>query len=282
MHGGTGLSGITKTHKKPGLEVVLLEAQKELESLRSEVERYKLVFDSARMLIGHEYIKPLTAISGYMELLEAELGEDLVGKGQRYMGKVREAVARFEELIDTTVQMLRMGTRVEKIYTLELVDARELVERVRSRFGDRVGRVRNLVPADLGKLPLRRRGMEIVIENIVSNALKHTGDACDVKVNASLIRNRRAGSDGKLLLVKIADEGEGIPKDELKKIFDPFYRRERPASQEGIGLGLALVKSVIAIMNGDISIDSSVGEGTTVTFTVPVGEGVYEVPEIIG
>ena len=276
------MSGITKTHKKPGLELVLLEAQKELESLRREVERYKLVFDSARMLIGHEYIKPLTAISGYMELLEAELGEDLEDKGQRYMGKVGEAVARFEELIDTTVQMLRMGTKVEKIYTLELVDARELVEKVRLRFGDLSGRIRNLVPADLGKLPLRRRGLEIVIENIVSNALKHSGDASDVKVNASLIKNRRAGSGGKLLLVKIEDRGEGIPADELKKIFDPFYRRERPSSPDGIGLGLALVKSVIAIMNGDISIDSSVGEGTTVTFTVPLGEGVYEAPEIVG
>ncbi len=276
------MSSITKTHKKPGLEVVLLEAQKELESLRREVERYKLVFDSARMLIGHEYVKPLTAISGYVELLEVELGEDLGDKGRRYIGKVGEAVARFEELIESTVQMLRTGTKVEKIYTLELVDARELVERVRSRFGDRMERVRNLVPSDLGKLPLRRRGLEIVIENIVSNALKHSAEACDVNVNASLIRNRRAGSDGKLLLVKIEDEGEGIPKDELKKIFDPFYRRERSAPLEGIGLGLALVKSIIAIMNGDIKIDSSVGEGTTVTFTVPVGEGVYEVPEIIG
>jgi signal transduction histidine kinase len=282
MHGGAGLSSITKTHKKPGLEVVLLEAQRELESLRREVDRYKLVFDSARMLIGHEYIKPLTAISGYMELLELELGEDLGDKERRYMGKVGEAVARFEELIDTTVQMLRMGTKVEKIYTLELVDTRELVERVRSRFSDRMGRIRNLVPAELGSLPLRRRGLEIVIENIVSNALKHSDATCDVKVGASLIRNRRAGSDGKLLLVKVEDEGEGIQADELKKVFDPFYRRERSAASEGIGLGLALVKSIIAIMNGDINIDSSVGEGTTVTFTVPVGEGVYEVPEIIG
>ncbi len=282
MHGGAGLSSITKTHKKPGLEVVLLEAQKELESLRREVERYKLVFDSARMLIGHEYIKPLTAISGYMELLEAELEEGLDDKGRRYMGKVEEAVARFEELIETTVQMLRMGTKVEKIYSLELVDARELVERVRSRFGDRSGRIRNDVPADLGKLPLRRRGLEIVMENIVSNALKHSGDECGVEISASLIRNRRAGSDGKLLLVKIEDDGGGIPADDLKKIFDPFYRGERPSSPDGVGLGLALVKSIIAIMNGDINIDSAVGEGTTVTFTVPVGEGICEVPEIIG
>lgn len=282
MQGGAGLPSITETHKKPGLESVLLEAQKELDTLRREVDRYKLVFDSARMLIGHEYIKPLTAISGYVELLESELGEKLGEKKQRYVGKVGEAIKRLEELIDSTVQMFRMGTRVEKIYTLEQVSVRDLAERVRSRFGDRAGRIRNLVPDELKDLPLRRKGLEIVIENLVSNALKHSGESSEVDVSASLIRNRRTGSDGKLLLVRVEDKGEGIPADELKKVFDPFYSRGRPGSAEGIGLGLALVKSVIIIMNGDINIKSSVGEGTAVTFTVPVGEGVHEMPEIIG
>ena len=270
------------TQKEQRLEEVLLEAQKELDTLRREVDKYKLVFDSARMLIGHEYIKPLTAISGYIELLQAELGENLGEKEQRYVGKVGEAITRLEELIDSTVQMLRMGTRVEKIYTLEQVNARDLVESVRSRFGDRAGRIQNLVPAELGALPLRRRGLEIVIENLVSNALNHSVDSSDIDVSASLIKNRRAGSGGKLLHVIIEDRGEGIPADELKKVFDPFYRRGRSVSADGIGLGLALVKSVIIIMNGDINIKSSVGEGTTVTFTVPVGQGVYEMPEIIG
>jgi signal transduction histidine kinase len=282
MQGGAGVSSITKTHKKPGLEIVLLEAQRELDTLRREVDRYKLVFDSARMLIGHEYIKPLTAISGYVELLESELGAELGEKERRYIGKLGEAIARLDELIGTTVQMLRMGTGVEKIYTLERVDTKELVERVRARFRDDTGRIRNLVPEGLGDLLLRRRGLEIVIENLVSNALKHSNDSSSVDVGASLIRNRRAGSDGRLLLVTIEDRGEGIPEGELTKVFDPFYRGGRPASADGIGLGLALVKSIITIMNGDINIKSSVGEGTTVTFTVPVGEEVREAPEIIG
>ena len=143
------MPSIMDTQKEQRLEEVLLEAQKELDTLRREVDKYKLVFDSARMLIGHEYIKPLTAISGYIELLQAELGENLGEKEQRYVGKVGEAITRLEELIDSTVQMLRMGTRVEKIYTLEQVNARDLVESVRSRFGDRAGRIQNLVPAEL-------------------------------------------------------------------------------------------------------------------------------------
>ena len=276
------MSSITETQKKQGLEKVLLEAQKELDTLRREVDRYKLVFDSARMLIGHEYIKPLTAISGYVELLETELGERKGEKETRYIEKVERAVVRLEELIDSTVQMLHMGPKVERIYSVEHVDVRELVERVRSRMGESAGRVRNLVPAEMDDLPLRRRGLEVVIENLVSNALKHSGDSSEVDVGASVIEDRRSASGGRLLLVKVEDRGEGIPEDELKKIFDPFYRRGKPASADGIGLGLALVKSVITIMNGDINIKSTVGEGTTVTFTIPVGEGVREIPEIVG
>ena len=282
MQGGAGVSSIAETQRKTGLEEVLLEAQRELDSLRREVDRYKLVFDSARMLIGHEYIKPLTAISGYIELLESELGTELGEKESKYIQKVGEAVSRLDELINTTVQMLRMGTSVERIYTLERVDTRNLVERVRARFGGQKGRIRNLVPVELGELPLRRRGLEIVIENLVSNALKHSGESSRVDVSASLIRNRRAGEGGKLLLVRVEDRGEGIPEDELERVFDLFYRSERSAPSEGIGLGLALVKSVITIMNGDIGIESSVGQGTTVTFTVPVGEDAREIPEIIG
>lgn len=282
MQGGAGVSSIVETQSKTGLEEVLLEAQKELDSLRREVDRYKLVFDSARMLIGHEYIKPLTAISGYIELLESELGAELGEKESKYMQKVGEAISRLDELINTTVQMLRMGTSVERIYTLERVDVRNLVERVRARFGKQMGRIRNLVPAELGEWPLRRRGLEIVIENLVSNALKHSDESSGVDVSASLIRDRRAAAGGTLLLVRVEDGGEGIPEDELERVFDPFYRSGRSAPSEGIGLGLALVKSVITIMNGDIGIESSVGEGTTVTFTVPVGEDVREVPEIIG
>lgn len=276
------MPSITEVQRKPGLEDILLEAQKELDTLRKEVDKYKLVFDSARMLIGHEYIKPLTAISGYIELLELELGEDVDDKEKRYIGKVGEAVARLEELIDSTVQMLHMGTKVEKIYSLEQINVRDMTECIRSRFGGHAGRIRNLVPADLGDLPLRRRGLEVVIENLVSNALKHSEDSSDIDVSASLIANRRAGSQGKLLLIKVEDRGEGIPEDELKKIFDPFYRVGKPAATDGIGLGLALVKSIVIIMNGDINIKSSVGEGTVVSFTVPVGDGVNEVPEIIG
>jgi signal transduction histidine kinase len=276
------MSNITKTDKDADLDAILLEARKELETLRYEIDRYKLVFDSARLLIGHEFIKPLTTISGYVELLESDLGDGEGAKKGRYIKKVKDAVGRLEELIDSTVQMFSTENKVERVYAWERVDVPLLVERVRSRFGKDSGRIRNDVAAPLSNVVLRRRGLEIVVENLVSNAVKHSDKSSEVVVNASLIKDRRGRSGGELLLMSVDDQGEGIPEDELNRVFDPFYRGERSKRKHGLGLGLALVKSVVTIMNGEIHIKSRVGEGTTVTFTVPVAEGVRELPETIG
>jgi signal transduction histidine kinase len=280
--GGSGLSSITKTDRSADLDAILLEARKELETLRYEIDRYKLVFDSARLLVGHEFIKPLTAISGYVELMESNLRDGEGAKRKRYIKKVKDAVARLEELVDSTVQMFSTENRVERVYAWERVDVGVLLERVRSRFGEFSGRMRSEVQAGLSGVVLRRRGLEVVIENLVSNALKHSEGSAKVVVEASLIKDRRGGSAGELLLVRVKDHGEGIPEDELNRVFDPFYRSERSKKRQGLGLGLALVKSVITIMNGEIHIKSRIGEGTTVTFSVPVGESVCGPPETVG
>jgi signal transduction histidine kinase len=276
------LVSITKTDSDPRVERLLQEAQNELESLRREVGRYKLVFDSAKMLIGHEYLKPLTAISGYIELLESELEERIDGKKLRYFEKVKSAIARLDELIDSTVQMLHVGSEVERIYTVEHVDLPKMMETIRERLGDQGNRVRCFVSRKLVDVPLRRRGLEIVIENLASNALKHSWSSEDVEVSISVIDERRRGSSGKLLLVTVQDKGDGIPEEDLKRVFDRFYRGNGAKKEDGIGLGLALVKSIITIMNGEINIESEEKKGTKVTFTVPVLDGSREIPETIG
>ena len=276
------MTSITTTENDLKLDKLLHEAQEELQSLRHEVDRYRLTFDTARMLVGHEFVKPLTAISGYVELLESELEESIDERKQRYLDKVKGAVTRLDELIDSTAKMLNVGSNVERIYSVENIDLRKMMKTIRERLGDEEGRVRSDIPMELEDVPLRRRGLEIVIENLVSNALKHGGASNGVDVSVSVIEERRRGSEGKLLRVSVEDKGEGIPEEELEKVFDRFYRGSSAMDREGFGLGLALVKSIITIMNGEINIDSEVGKGTRVTFTVPVLDGSREVPETIG
>lgn len=271
-----------KTKNDTRLDGVILDAQKELQELRDEVDKYKIIFDSARLIVGHEFIKPLTSINGYIEALENVLEGKMGEKECRYFEKVREAVARLEELVDAFVQLIRFDSRIEQVIDLERVDVTSLVDRVRARFGERASSIVNAVDCGLPLLLLRRKGFELVLENLISNAIKHGGSSKPVMVTGSLQQERRGTSKEKLLIISVEDQGDGIPEEELDKIFNPFYRMGGVVDAPGLGLGLALVKSIVTIMKGKIHIKSKQGQGTTVTITVPVSQEEHVLSESVG
>lgn len=263
------MAGATNTKRDRRLDGIILETQGELKNLREELDKYKTLFDSARLIVGHEFIKPLTSIGGYLELLEGDLG-GRIGEGEkRYFSKIAEAVRRLEDLIEAFVQMLRFDSRAEEISDMEYVDIRQLVEKVAERFGGRAENIESSVESDLPPLLVKRKSLEVVLENIISNALKYGGGS-PVSVRVTLEKERRGVSKNSFLLVQVEDRGSGMPEDKLDDIFNPFYKIGGRKDAPGLGLGLALVKSVITIMKGEINIKSKMGEGTTVTVTVPI------------
>jgi signal transduction histidine kinase len=108
-------------------------------------------------------------------------------------------------------------------------------------------------------------GMRIrqVLFNLLDNALKHTPENGYIRLKCDL-------QDGQALL-HFADTGSGIPPQVLSKIFDPFYRRTMDGfSSHGAGLGLALVKWIVAAHHGSIAVQSEIGKGTLFIITLPV------------
>lgn len=243
------------------------DARAELEALRRETARYRGLFDSARLIVGHEFGRPLTAATGYLDLLEERAGGALDDRGRAYVARIRDALGRMSELVDSFVEMLRAENAAADPRSAERFDFRALAEAVRGRFERGGGRIVLDVPADLPPIVASRRCVEIVLENLVSNALKHGGES-PVVVAASLSPRRRG--DGDALLVTVEDRGAGIPEDKIDDIFAPFYRIEDGERREGLGLGLALVKSIVAVVGGDISVRSGERKGTAVTVAVPV------------
>jgi signal transduction histidine kinase len=276
------LSRITSTNNDARIGQVVHEAQKELAGLREEIGRYKIVFDSARLIVGHEFIKPIMSISGYLELLEGGLGGAIGAKERRYVEKIRDGIAHLEELVRAFVQMLRIDYRADKINEVERVNLRAAVERVRKRFGEKAGLIKSEIDADLPPVWLRRNSIEVVLENLISNAIDHGGHAGPVTVRASMRADRRGGVHGRLLMVSVEDKGPGIPEDKMRDIFNPFYRIESRSDSPGLGLGLALVKSIITIMKGEIYVKSELGAGTNVTFTIPIPDKTDVQPDRIG
>ena len=120
-------------------------------------------------------------------------------------------------------------------------------------FGDKVP----LVHGDIGL-------MQRVLENLIENALRYTPKGG--RITFALV------PDGEKVMVKVADTGCGIPKEELTHVFDRFYRLEKSRydGSSSAGLGLAIAKRILELHGSPINVDSQLNKGTTFTFYIPV------------
>jgi two-component system phosphate regulon sensor histidine kinase PhoR len=121
-------------------------------------------------------------------------------------------------------------------------------------------------PRDLPPAHADRDRLAQILINLVDNAVKYTPEGGRVTVRAA------AAVGGGVLVIDVADTGVGIPPADLPRITERFYRVDKARSRElgGTGLGLAIVKHLVIAHGGELTVDSTLGQGTTVRFTVPV------------
>ena len=126
------------------------------------------------------------------------------------------------------------------------------------------------VEDDLPLLFLDERRIQQVLDNLLSNALKFTPEGGKVCVSARLHRNSNGTASH--VEVIVSDTGQGIPEDDLEKVFKRFYQSAGNAGkrQPGTGLGLAIARHIVEAHKGYIWVESRVGEGSNSTFTLPV------------
>ncbi len=270
----------TETRQDARLDRIVLDAQEELAALRRELARYRGLFDSARLIVGHEFARPLASLSGYLELAEERLGPAAGEKERAYFSKMRDSIDRLGELVESFVQMLRVEQGAGDVHALERVDIASLVDRVRERFDESSSVIATHVERPLGPILVRRRCLEVVLENLVSNAIKHGGGP--VRITASLAKERRGEAKEELLIITVEDRGAGIPEDKIEEVFTPFFRLESGGGKTGLGLGLAVVKSIVTIMSGEIRLRSKPGEGTAVTVVIPVSNDIKMLSDTVG
>ena len=112
--------------------------------------------------------------------------------------------------------------------------------------------------------------LEQVLVNVVSNSIKYTPDGGEILMEA----HREEGS----IVIRVQDNGIGIPDEDLGRIFDRFYRVDKARSREmgGTGLGLAIAKEIMQVHGGEITLSSTLGKGTTVTLRLPAEGFAFE------
>jgi signal transduction histidine kinase len=112
-----------------------------------------------------------------------------------------------------------------------------------------------------GGLSCARQDIERLLDNLIENALRHTSNGASVTMAAR--------ARGHRLVLEVTDHGGGIPSEELPYIFDRFYRARSSDGTRGSGLGLAIVKAIAESHEGEVSVESKLGRGTTFRVELP-------------
>lgn len=239
------------------------EAQQRRAEELAELDRAKTAFFSN---ISHEFRTPLTLIMGPVQELQNQLA-DADPRVREELEAVRRNGLRLGKLVNTLLDFSRIEAgRMQASY--EPVDLARITGELASVFRSAVERAGLDFHVDCAPLPepvYIDRGMwEKVVLNLLSNALKFTFDGS--------IRVSMRARDGGAVLT-IADTGIGVAAGEMPRLFERFHRIEnaRSRSNEGSGIGLALVKELVALHGGTITAASGEGEGTCFTIRLPFG-----------
>lgn len=264
----------TAEDKTATLELLLNEARIEANDLRARIERCRRIMASTRLVMGHELKKPAIAISGYLELACEDVERAGLEEAARLIEKARAECELLNELNDFYLELLKVDAaigapRAERVDVEDIL--RDVLEHATPAL-DAPARVRVNIVDSIPPVPINRNALKLILLNVIENALKYSPDGSVVRVEAEVSRDLRGGSDGELLKLRISDTGNGIPADDLKRVFRPFVRLDAD-NVEGSGLGLTLVRSLVDMCDGDVSVRSDAGQGTTVFVTLPLVPG---------
>jgi two-component system phosphate regulon sensor histidine kinase PhoR len=170
------------------------------------------------------------------------------------LAQARDEVEEMSELVDDVLFLSELESGRE-VVSLGSTPALPVLEEVRDRLADSAERADVTIRVDATpevELPLRRRMLQIVAENLAENSIRYAG------AGATLTLSARPG------VLEAADDGRGLEPDELARVFERFYRGDRARASRGTGLGLAIVKHVVVAAGGDVEVAGSPGRGFSI------------------
>ncbi len=214
--------------------------------------------------VSHELKTPITSIIGYADTLQD--GEYDEATTKRFLSVISQEGRRMSNLVSDLLTLSRYDNKKMKRDLTEF-DLGELTkkceEKLKIEIEKKKQNVECYVTADVPPIKADKAGIERVILNVLSNAIKYTGENGNIKIYVGFVYNDA--------YIKIIDNGIGIPKEDLGRIFERFYRVDKARTREmgGTGLGLSIAKEIIEQNNGSIDIKSEYGKGTEVVIRIP-------------
>ena len=214
--------------------------------------------------VSHELQTPITTIIGYSEtLIESEVEPELQ---KNFLNRISSEANRMSHLVKDLLTLSRYDTSKIKLEKKEF-DLGELVKYIFEGLKFEMDKKNQtgecFVTADVPLVYADKSGIERVIINILTNAIKYTNNGGTIKVYVGFVYNDA--------YIKIIDNGIGMAKEDLEKIFERFYRVDKARTREmgGTGLGLSIAKEILDKNDSIIDIKSELGKGTEVVIRIP-------------
>jgi two-component system phosphate regulon sensor histidine kinase PhoR len=209
--------------------------------------------------VSHELRTPLARLQALLETAELP-GADLQGLLRQAQGEVVEMT----ELVDDVLFLseLEQGREIVALGDTEAAPVLRAVVDERIERAELAGLGLELRIADETiHVPLRRRMLRLVLENLLENALRYAGEGATCTVTLA--------REGDSVLLEVADDGTGVPDADVARLFERFFRSDRARTTRGTGLGLAIVKHVVESAGGNVEARGGQGRGLDVRCVLP-------------
>ena len=253
---------------------VITQTQNQALELASTYKEEKIRSDEVSELkskflanMSHELRTPLNAIIGFSDIMQREMFGPLGDpRYKTYAGDVllsgQHLLSLINDILDLSkIEAGKMKLNIESVQISELIAVSVRILHIRAQE-----KQINLIYEEMVLPPAHAdsRAIKQVILNLMTNAIKFTPEGGVVKITTQLRQTD--------MLITVADNGVGISQENIKRLATPFEQvvDGKSPQQEGTGLGLALAKSMVELQGGQFRIDSVLGQGTAVTFTLPI------------
>lgn len=242
------------------------QAEEALANYATALERSNKELDDFTYIVSHDLKEPLRSLDAFSRFLQEDYQEQLKDEGRQYLDRIRKNASRMQALIEDLLAVSRLSRRPNEF---QRVAIGEVLEEVKQRFEYAMQQkpVEVVAVNELPTLLCDRVRMGEVFANLISNAIKYNDKpACRIEIGCRLIEGWYQFS--------VKDNGPGIEPQYFEKVFEIFQRLGKRDDQEGTGIGLTIVKKIVGLHKGKVWIESTPGQGTTFSFTIPQDERV--------
>ncbi len=216
--------------------------------------------------VSHELKTPITTIKSYTETLMDGAIEDR-DISMKFLSVVDDECDRMARIVRDLLQLSDLDYKQTK-WNKKSIDINELLEniylKIKISAEEKNQKIKLHVQENIGQIVADKDGIEQVILNIITNAIKYTSNNGNIEISAK--------SNNETVVITVEDNGIGIPKEDINRIFERFYRVDKARSREmgGTGLGLSIARQIIEAHKGEILINSEFNKGTIVDIILPL------------